>query len=95
MGHTRDYGTFGTYQEMWGIVGFGETYQDLGDLVGHTRTCGTWWDVPRLAGLGGTCQDLGDLVGHTRTWWDIPGHVVLPGFAGLMWLNGVLDICIY
>ena len=41
-----------------------------------------------LVGLGGTCKDLWDLVAHTRTRWDIPGHVVLVGFVGLMWLNG-------
>ena len=59
-------------QDLWDISG----------LVAHARTYGTWWDI---TGLGGTYRDL---VGHTGTWRNLPGLSVLPGFEGLMRLNG-------
>ena len=76
VGHVRTYGTW------WDVSGLGRTYQELRDLVGHP---GTWLDLPGITGLGGTYWDW---VGHIETWRDLPGHAVLPGFAGLMQLNG-------
>ena len=70
---------------MPGLTGLGGTYQDL---VGHTRNCGPWRDILGLDGTYHEMQTWWDILGPGGTYRDLPGHAVLPGFVGLMPLNG-------